>query len=182
MIFNILKDVYKLLNKKLISIYVWFFIYSFLVSLNDNFFICSYLKNTFFLDEELTNSVYLSIIVLLVILSLYNRKIYSESMINFNIITEFLRINYILKIFKNISLYYIFTFNLNKLKMFYLFLINCYKSYIFNNLLVYLYLLLNNNLISWYPIYKTHSIYGFYRSTRFNVVDTKNENLKRLKY
>lgn len=182
MIFNVLKDIYKLLNKKLISIYVWFFIYSFLVSLNDNFFICSYLKNTFFLDEELTNSVYLSILVLLVLLSLYNKKIYNESMVNFNIITEFLRVNYILKILKNISLYYIITFNLNKLKMFYLFLTNCYKPYIFNNLLVYLYLLINNNFISWYPIYKTHSIYGFYRSTRFNVIDTKNENLKRLKY
>lgn len=182
MIFNILKDIYKLLNKKLIPIYIWFFIYSFLVSLGDNFFMCSYLKNTFFLDEELTNSVYLSILVILVSLSVYNKEIYNKSIINFNIISEFLRFNYMLKIFKNISLYHIITFNLNNFKMFFSFLTNCYKSYIFNNLLVYIYLLVSNSFITWHPIYKTHSIYGFYRSTRFNVIDIKNENLKRLKY
>jgi len=182
MIFNILKDTYKLLNKNLIPMYIWFFLYSFLVSLGDNFFICSYLKNTFFLDEELTNSVYLSILLLLLVLSIYNKEIYNKSVISFNIISEFLRLNYILKILKNTSLYHVITFNLNNLKMFFSFLINCYKSYIFNNSLIYLYLLIDSSFITWHPIYKTHSIYGFYRSTRFNVIDVKNENLKRLKY
>lgn len=109
---------------------------------------CSYLKNTFFLDEELTNSVYLSILVILVSLSIYNKEIYNKSIINFNIISEFLRFNYMLKIFKNISLYHIITFNLNNFKMFFSFLTNCYKSYIFNNLLVYIYLLVNNSFIT----------------------------------
>lgn len=182
MIFNTLKDTYKLLNKKLIPMYIWFFVYSFLVSLENNFFICSYLKNNLFLDEELTNSIYLSLLLLLIVLSTYNSKTYNKSLMNFNIIYEFLKINYILKILKNISIYYIISFNLNNLNMFISFLTNCYKSYIFNNLLIYLYLLININFITWHPIYKTHSIYGFYRSTRFNVIDIKNENLKRLKY
>jgi len=65
--------------------------------------------------------------------------------------------------------------------MFFTFLTNYYKSYVINNLVVYLYILISGNLINWYPIYKTHSIYGFYRSTRFNNIDIKNENLKRIK-
>jgi len=181
MIFNIFKDIYRLLNKKLISLYIWFFIYSFSTSLNDNFFICSYLKNTFFLNEELNNITYLSAISLFILFCLKNKITTNKYMSKYNIIIEFLKINYVLKIFSSISTYYIITFNLNKLRMFFTFLTNYYKSYVINNLVVYLYILISGNLINWYPIYKTHSIYGFYRSTRFNNIDIKNENLKRIK-
>jgi len=181
MIFNIFKDIYRLLNKKLISLYIWFFIYSFSTSLNDNFFICSYLKNTFFLNEELNSTTYLSAILLFILFCLKSKTTINKHISKYNIIIEFLKISYILKIFNSISTYYIITFNLNKFQMFFIFLTNYYKSYVVNNLIVYLYNLINGNLINWYPIYKTHSIYGFYRSTRFNNIDIKNENLKRIK-
>lgn len=183
MIFEITKDFFKLLNRKLVPLYVWFFLYSFSIDLNDNFFICSYLRSNLFGNEEATEIIY-AIFSTVIIYLFYKNNVNLKKLnkIGSDLIAELLKIKYIYILLNYVSYFHIISYNFNKTNMFSIFIFNFYKSYKINNFIVYVFIKFVNNLIIWYPIFKTYSIYGFYKTTRVNFIQSKLESVKRLKY
>ncbi len=188
MFLGVFRDFKKLLNKKVVPLYLWFFLYSFIASIENNFFICSYLKDEVFGKDENTFLVLMFYIVYSLTL-FYLNKLKKK---NFNsnqstlytneLLIELITIKYKLLVLKFTSLKHILSFNLKKTSLFNIFLLNNYKSYKINTLVIYIINLINSNFIIWYPIYKTYSIFGYYKSTRLNYIDIKNENIKRIKH
>lgn len=190
MFLGIFKDFAKLLNKKVVPIYFWFFLYCFLSNINTNIFICScsFLKAEVFGKDENTTLV-LIFYIFYSLFTFYLNKLKNKNIQTFKkhlytteLLIELLLFKYKIIILKFSSLKYIITFNLRKFILFNIFVSNSYKSYKINTLFLYLYIYLNNLNIIWYPIFKAYSIFGYYKSTRLNFIDTKNENIKRLKY
>ncbi len=187
MFLGVFRDLFKLLNKKIVPLYLWFFLYSFLTSIEDNFFICSYLRDEVFGKDE--NTFLVLIFYIIYSLSLFyinklkkkNSELIINSLYTKELAIELITLKYKLFILKFSSFNYISYFNLKKLFLFNIFLLNNYKSYKINTLVVFLFNLINSSNIIWYPIYKTYSIFGYYKSTRLNFIDIKNENLKRIK-
>lgn len=68
---------------------------------------------------------------------------------------------------------------------YYYYYLNCFFNSLFSNNIIFVTLnLLKNKLvqISWYPIFKRHSIFGFYRISRQRWVELKTEEVNYLKY
>lgn len=186
MVGDFFKDLFKLQNKKIVPMYLWFFLFSFILDIEDNFFICSYLRDEVFGKDE--NTMLVLIIYVLYYLGLFywnrfktNKANTPMSLYTTNLLIEMLLMRYRFYIAKFASFTYITLYNFRRFFLFNLFLSNNYKPYFFNTLIVYLFNIFDLRLIIWYPIYKTYSIFGYYKSTRLNFIDTKNENLKRLK-
>ena len=173
---DFLIDFKKLFGRKIISLFIWLYVYCFLFSLDFNFFICSYLRVQLFNIE--TNIFILLNIILFTFIYLLNKKLY----LNNSKIKNFLKLDYIYLILKTYNLY-------NLSILFFKSIINNINNVIITylnkkliNLISFITLnFLKKNLL-WYPIYKSYSIFGYYKSTRLKFVDIKNENLKRLKY
>lgn len=188
MFLGIFRDLFKLLNRKIVPLYLWLFLYAFILTIDDNFFICSYLRDEVFGKDENTFLV-LVFYVIYSLLSFYINRLKKKNSNNRystlytqNILIEIMKLRYKFYVIKFAALNHLLNFNFKKLNLFTIFLSNNYKSYKINTLFIFLYSILNNKLILWYPIFKTYSIFGFYKSTRLNFIDIKNENLKRLKY
>ncbi len=183
MIFEVIKDFFKLFSRKLVPLYIWFFLYSFTIDLNDNFFICSYLRSNLFGNEEVTEVIYITFSILIAYLFCRNNiNLKKLNKIGSDLIAELLKIKYIYIILNYVSSSHVISYNFNKTNMFAIFIFNFYKSYKINNFIVFSYIKFINNLIIWYPIFKTYSIYGFYKTTRVNFFQSKLESVKRLKY
>nr|YP_740731.1 Ymf75 [Tetrahymena malaccensis]ABI51640.1 Ymf75 [Tetrahymena malaccensis] len=190
MFLGIFKDFIKLLNKKVVPVYFWFFLYCFLTNMDTNLFVssCSFLRVEVFGKDENTTLVLL-FYVTYSLLNFYLNKLKNKynnikrkHLYTTELLIELLLFKYKLIILKFSSLKYILTFNVRKFILFNIFVINNYKSYKINTLFIYLYYYLNSLNIIWYPIFKAYSIFGYYKSTRLNFIDTKNENIKRIKY
>lgn len=187
MFLGIIKDFWKLLNKKVVPLYLWLFLYGFNTSIEDNFFICSYLRDEVFGKDE--NTILVLIFYILYSLSLFylnkikNKNVNTKysTLYTKNFLIELLTLRYKLYVIFNTSINHILLFIYTKLYLFNIFLLNSYKSYKINTLVLYIINLINISTLIWYPIYKTYSIFGFYKSTRLNFIDLKNENIKRLK-
>nr|QBI37886.1 Ymf75 [Tetrahymena rostrata]QGS65263.1 Ymf75 [Tetrahymena rostrata] len=188
MFLGIFKDFWRLQNKKIVPLYFWLFLYSFITSLDNNFFICSYLRDEIFGKDENTFFVILFYILYSFIPFFFKKIKKNKNIIAYSILyTHNMLIEIILFRFKQYILKYttfkhIIIFNFQKIKSFNIFLLNSYKTYYINSLIIYILKLIESNFIIWQPIFKTYSIFGFYKSTRLNYTDFKNENLKRLKY
>nr|NP_149379.1 ymf75 [Tetrahymena thermophila]7W5Z_Y5 Chain Y5, Ymf75 [Tetrahymena thermophila]7W5Z_y5 Chain y5, Ymf75 [Tetrahymena thermophila]8B6H_ED Chain ED, Ymf75 [Tetrahymena thermophila SB210]8B6H_Ed Chain Ed, Ymf75 [Tetrahymena thermophila SB210]8BQS_ED Chain ED, Ymf75 [Tetrahymena thermophila SB210]8BQS_Ed Chain Ed, Ymf75 [Tetrahymena thermophila SB210]8GYM_Y5 Chain Y5, Ymf75 [Tetrahymena thermophila SB210]8GYM_y5 Chain y5, Ymf75 [Tetrahymena thermophila SB210]8GZU_0F Chain 0F, Ymf75 [Tetrahy len=190
MFLGIFKDVIKLLNKKVVPVYFWFFLYCFLSTMDTNIFVssCSFLKVEVFGKDENTTLV----LLFYVFYSLFNfylsriknknNYLVRKHLYTTELLIELILFKYKLIILKFSSIKYILNFNVRKFILFNLFLINNYKAYKINTFFLYIYIYLNNLNIIWYPIFKAYSIFGYYKSTRLNFIDTKNENIKRIKY
>lgn len=187
MFLGIIKDFFKLLNKKVVPLYLWIFLYSFSSSIEDNFFICSYLRDEVFGKDENTTLVLVFYIIYSLIL-FYTNKIKNKNknikyitLYTKDFLTELLTLRYKFYILVNTSINHIILFTFSKFYLFLIFLINNYKSYKINTFFIFFIRLIKLTTLIWYPIFKAYSIFGFFKSTRLNFIDLKNENLKRLK-
>lgn len=173
---DFLIDFSKLFGRKIISIFVWFYIYCFLVSLDSNFFICSYLS---FQLSDIENNILLVILFFCFFVFIsYNRLIKSDKIK----INNYINFKYMFLLFREQSIVYLVKLFLSNVSINLINILNLYK----NNFLIVTFLKISlyvkNNSLLWYPIYKSYSIFGYYKSTRLKYIDLKNENLKRLKY
>lgn len=160
------------------------FVYSFFFNLDNNFLICSFLQDFF---SELENNIF---IFYFLILNIQVHKLYCKYSIkkkrNIYFTKKYsnsiLSVKYILLYLKKFNLVYLI--NVYLLKMFLLLKIifTIYKSINIVNLFIFIINFIKSKLLIWYPIYKSYSIFGYYKSTRLKYIDIKNENLKRLKY
>lgn len=153
--FNIL-----LISKKTIIL-----LYFFILPLDYNFFICSYLNDELNVFENHLN-FYFYFILIFTIFRNFNKSNKSKNFINLFIIVKQFKINIFLNKIKLFLISIIFYFNITNI-------MNFFK---------YVYISFKNNNQLWYPIYKSYSIFGFYKSTRIKFIDLKNENLKKFKY
>jgi len=169
-------DFNKLFGRKIISLFIWLYIYCFVVSLDSNFFMCSYLRFELSIIENNIYIVFFSFIFFI----LYNYLI----KIKYSVvkIINYINVNYIYVILKEQNILHLINlFILN----FYININNVWNLYKNNLIYIYvynIYLFIKANNLVWYPIYKSYSIFGYYKSTRLKFIDLKNENLKRLKY
>lgn len=182
----ITRDLFKLLGRKATSVYFWLFLYSFLLEMEDNFFMCSYLRDEVFSCDLGVIISFISIHAYL-ILKWSFRILLKRDRIRLNAYTRdlmllYLKLRYLLH---NVS---VLDLSL-MLKMLYcsivassIFILNYSKTYYITSVFVYIIKVIISNLVIWYPIYKAYSIFGLYKSTRLNFIDLKNENIKRLKY
>jgi len=153
------------------------------MDLNDNFFICSYLRINLFGSEEVTEIIYIVFYSIILYLFLKNHiKLKKLNKNESKLTVEFLKIKYLYTLLNCVPLLHITNYILNKINMFVIFVFNFYKSYKINNFIIFFYKVLINASIIWYPVFKTHSIYGFYKTTRNNFAQSKLESVKRLKY
>lgn len=187
MFLDVMRDFWKLLNRKIVPLYLWLFLYCFNSSIEDNFFICSYLRDEVFGKDENTTLVILFYIVYSFIL-FYINKLRQKNVDNKSIalytrdlLIELLTAKYKLYIIIHTSINHILLFINKKLILFNIFLLNNYKPYFINTLIIFLFNIYNSSTLIWYPIFKTYSIFGYYKSTRLNYIDLKNENIKRIK-
>lgn len=173
---DFLIDLKKLFGRKIISFFIWLYVYCFLFSLDSNFFICSYLRLEL---SNIENNIFMILIffILFVIYSYVRCIKYSEIKIN-----NYINFKYLYFYLREHNLIYILNLFITNM---YINLKNIYNLYINKFYILTLFNLYtkfkNLNLI-WYPIYKSYSIFGYFKSTRLKFVDLKNENLKRLKY
>lgn len=171
-----LLDFSKLFGRKIISYFLWIYIYCFLFSLDSNFFICSYLKIELSNIENNMHFVLLSLIIYII----YKYNINSK----FNLIqiNNFLTINYYISLLKEQNILTLIKTFINNIFIKIINIFNIYNNkFLFNNIL-FIYINIKDSLLVWYPIYKSYSIFGYYKSTRLKFIDFKNENLKRFKY
>lgn len=174
---DFLTDFNKIFGRKIISYFIWIYIYCFLFSLNSNIFICSYLKLGLFNVE---NNFYILFIffTLFVMYSYYFKQNYKN---NFNIY-NYINLKYILFFYKKQSISILFNLLFNKLTTLFNNIIILYKNNLIVTFICYVSQIIKNSILIWYPIYKSYSIFGYYKSTRLKFIDLKNENLKRFKY
>jgi len=157
----------------------WYVILDFL--LNDamsNIFICSFLINIFSWINTLNLSVFLVFYFLIslntIILNFFKIKININYVYNYNnFLLIFFFYIYNLISFR-INLIYLLNWIVTFIKFNYLKLSKV--SYFFNILLKKI------SVVSWYTIFKRHSIFGFYRISRQRWVELKSEELNFLKY
>jgi len=169
-------DFLKLFGKKIISSFVWIYIYCFLVPLNSNIFMCSYLSIKLSGLENNMSLLFLLFTTTIIVFFFKNIK-YSNNKIN-----NYINFKYLNFYFKNLNLLYILNIYISNL---YINFKNILSIYIYKFYIIFLnniFLKIKNSTLLWYPIYKSYSIFGYYKSTRLKFVDLKNENLKRLKY
>jgi hypothetical protein len=173
---DFLIDLKKLFGRKIISLFIWLYIYCFLFPLNSNFFMCSYLRVELTNIENNITFVLLFFIIFIIYSYIKNTK---HSGIKIN---NYINVKYLYFYIREHNLIYILSLFLNNL---YINLKNILNLYINKNyfLILYnMYIKLRSCNLVWYPIYKSYSIFGYYKSTRLKFIDLKNENLKRLKY
>lgn len=174
-------DCWTFINRKLIPLYFWFSLYCFLFNVTNNILICSFLNDYLFSSDE-NILVILSLFLLYYVFKNFLNKFKTTTSLRLNILQEILSVSYKFIIFKNISLMNMLNFNLVKFNSFINFIINYYTYSYLNNTFVFLVNTFITNNIKWYTIFKTHSIYGYYRSTRLNFIDLKSENMIKSKY
>nr|YP_740776.1 Ymf75 [Tetrahymena paravorax]ABI51685.1 Ymf75 [Tetrahymena paravorax] len=183
----IFNDFFILFNRRIIPVYLWLFLYSFLFISTDNIFLCSYLREDVFgLEENIIIVLFIPILYVAIKYFFYNyinSKIQIKmSLLKYDILKEILTLKYKLHIYIITTIKHIIDFNFKKLILFTNFIINYYKSNLINNLIIYIFNYFYKNNLIWYTLFKTHSIYGYYRATRLNFIDLRNENMKRYKY
>lgn len=187
MFLSIIKDLWRLLNRKIVPLYLWLFLYGFNTSIEDNFFICSYLRDEIFGKDENTALSMLFYVIYSLILFFINKLRKGDvdykyaTLYTRDLLIELLSFRFKLYIIIYTSINYITLFIYKKLFLFNIFLLNNYKPYYINTLFIYALNLYSLTTLIWYPIFKTYSIFGYYKSTRLNYIDLKNENIKRLK-
>lgn len=182
----LISDLFKLLGKRLTPTYFWLFLYSFLSEMEDNFFMCSYLRDEVFSNDLGVNISFMSLHVYLVftwsiriLLKRNNIKLNSYTR---NLFVVYLKLRYILHNIKVLNLSYSLKLLYSNIVVVSVFIFNFFNSYYISSVFTYLVNAISTKLVIWYPIYKAYSIFGFYKSTRLNFIDFKNENIKRLKY
>lgn len=173
---DFLTDFSKLFGRKIISYFIWLYVYCFLFSLESNIFICSYIQ-TIFLDIE--NKFHL-LFIGFILFVIYSYKFKSSN--NKNKIFNYINFSYIFYCLKHLPVFNYLNVLFNKLNLHFINFINLYNSSFFFTIINYCYSKIKNSALVWYPIYKSYSIFGFYKSTRLKFIDLKNENLKRFKY
>lgn len=173
---DFLTDFSKLFNKKIISYFFWIYLYCFLFSLESNIFICSYIQTSILIVENnfhFSTPFFFIFVIYTIKFKLFKNK---------NKIFNYINFNYIIFCFKKLSYLSFLSMYFKKLKLNFINFINLFNNNIFCIFLNYCYIIIKNNILVWYPIYKSYSIFGFYKSTRLKFIDLKNENLKRFKY
>jgi hypothetical protein len=173
----------------LLNIFYFFIIYSYLIQLGNNIVPYSFINN-FFLIINVNYSLFLFIVfyLSLSLKSLLIKKV--QNMSNFRKNKFLINSRENKKNFNNIllSLNY-YTLNLEFIKSTLSYVCSLYFFYIkytFNNLFLTNYILFVasklTTKISWYPIFKRHSIFGYYRINRQRWVELKSEEINYIKY
>lgn len=173
---DFLTDFSKLFGRKIISYFIWLYVYCFLFSLESNIFVCSYIQ-TIFLSIE--NKFYL-LFIGFIFFVIYSYKFKLSN--NKNKIFNYINFNYVFYCLKYLSIFNYLNMLFNRLNLHFVNFVSLYNNNLLFIAINYCYSIFKNNILVWYPIYKSYSIFGFYKSTRLKFVDLKNENLKRFKY
>lgn len=183
----------------LLNILYLIIIFDCLININSyNFFICSFIDKFFYFINPLYSLIVfltfyflISIkdIIILKLKNLIKLKNTKFNLSNSKLITQ----NYYVdnNNFNNIflfSLYYIY--NITSIKVVISYIYNWYLNffkYNFSNLFISRFilnklLLENVKPINWYPIFKRHSIFGYYRINRQRWVELKSEEINYIKY
>lgn len=158
-------------------------IYSFMTTMDENVFICSYLKNEIF-NNDVNVAIWLLSSIFYIVIRFYVKPIVLKLM-RFDTYKDFINNilihKYIIIVNYNIYVYTLLIKNAavfkNKLTLISITLLNSCKIIMFKGVCKNLF----KNIKIWRPQFKLHSIFGYYKSTRSNFVDFKNENSKNLK-
>lgn len=175
-----------------VPLILWILVFSFIVpSLLDNPLTCSYLRNEIFSNDYMTLVGYISCICFL-LCRYITKMVISYSIKNFK---ENVRplIKVLIKLIISLCLKFwlitgktlnivIISSKLNLIRLdFKKFIYKC-SNYKISVIILDLSKLFNDKMIVSYLIFKTYSVFGFYKITRFNYIDLKNEGFKNLKY
>jgi len=176
MLFAIVRQSVLYLIKNINFYFLLIFVYSFCIDVRSNFIICSFIR---------TNIIFASfggfiLYFILTFISLYLVVYYSNftrSIVNADWLVFLYRTMYTLGLSPLFLVSYLFDFVL-----FYVFrFFNAYK----NSLVFVVFFELFSGFFKsnyWYPLFKRHSYYGYFRSMRQRWGEIKTEEFNRLKY
>ena len=152
------------------------FVYSFCVDVRINFFVCSFIRsNIIFLNLIYFTFYFILTFLFLYILSFYTN--YTRSIVNSDWLVLMYRKYYIF----NVSIFGLISYFFDLIRYCMLGIYNLYKhSFLFSVIFSLFSKLFSTNL--WFPLFKRHSYFGYFRSMRQRWGDVKTEEANRLKY
>lgn len=176
MLLTIVKQSILYLVKNINFYFLVLFVYSFCVDVRVNLFICSFIR-TNIIFANFATFIFFFILTFFVLFILVYWFKYTCSLVNSDWLVFMYRFYYLYNIsflslfsyiFDVVFFYFIFLYRLYKNSIFYLFFYNLFLNFFSTNL--------------WYPIFKRHSYFGYFRSMRQKWGEIKTEEVNRLKY
>lgn len=151
-------------------------VYSFCVDVRNNWLVCSFIRTNIIFVDFVSFSLYFTLTFLVLYVITYFTK-YTSSIVNGDWLILLYRYTYIVALSPLALLSYI----LDTITFYVLYITRLYSnSFIF---------LLTSNLLSrivsvnyWYPLFKRHSYFGYFRSMRQRWGEVKSEEVNRIKY
>lgn len=176
MLVNIIRKSFFYLIRNVNFYFLMIFLYSFCTSVRSNILVCSFIRNSvIYADLGFFIGFFLIAYILLFICFYY-----------LNIVKSVNNYDWLLFLYRNY-----FVFNVSVLTLI-SYLVNTIKFYVFwvfsliSNLFIFNLILEIINVVSsqsfWYPIFKRHSYFGYFRSMRQKWVEVKSEEVTRFKY
>ena len=176
MLYNIIRKSFLYLVRNLNFYFLLVFLYSFCTSVRSNLLVCSFIRtNIIYADFGFFIVFFLIVYTILFIIFFFLNIV--KSVNNYDWLL-FLYRNYFLF---NLSFLTLLSYIFDTFKFYILWLFSVFKNLFFFNFFIEIFNFIFNQSF-WYPIFKRHSYFGYFRSMRQKWVEVKSEEVTRFKY
>jgi hypothetical protein len=176
MLLNIIRKSFIYLIRNVNFYFLVIFLYSFCTSVRSNLLVCSFIRNNVIYADFGFFIIFFLIVYTLLFILFYSLNIV-KNVNNYDWLL-FLYRNYFIF---NLSILTLVSYIFDTFRFFGFWLLSFFKSSFFFNFLREIF----NNIFCqtyWYPIFKRHSYFGYFRSMRQKWVEVKSEEINRFKY